>query len=160
MSEKANHQGEKTEIKSKAVRDSVNLFKNGLYCSEAILKAFHENYDLGLTPEFLKVATAFGAGLGASKCCCGSVTGGTLVLSLVAGRSTPEESETAAFESASTLHDEFKKEFKATCCRVLTKPVEWGTPEHHQFCIQYVERAAEITEEILKIKFNLLQKHV
>jgi len=33
---------------SQAVRQSVHYFQNGLYCSEAILKAFNDHYHLGL----------------------------------------------------------------------------------------------------------------
>lgn len=140
----------KKQVLADSVEDSVHYFKNGLYCSEAILKAFNEHYDLGLAPETLKIATGFGAGLGASKCCCGSLTGGAMVLSLVAGRSTADESETPAFEAVSALHDKFKQEFGATCCRALTKPVEWGAPEHHEYCVQFVSRAAELTDNYLR----------
>ena len=129
--------------------DSVKYFRDGLYCSEAILKAFNEHYHLELPDQILKIATGFGVGLGGSKCSCGSLTGGVMVLSLVFGRVHPEESEQEAFDNAAKLHNDFKKQFKATCCRVLTKPVEWGSPEHHQYCEQFVRRAAEITDSIL-----------
>lgn len=132
------------------VEDSVAYFRDGLYCSEAILKAFNEHYQLGLTDEFLKIATGFGAGLGASKCCCGSLTGGVMVLSLVTGRASKEESEAPTFDAVNKLHDHFKKTFGATCCRVLTKPVEWGAPEHHEYCVRFVRGAAGMTESILK----------
>lgn len=135
---------------------SVDYFKNKLYCSEAILKAFNEHYDLNLSAETLKIATSFGAGLGASKCCCGSLTGGVLVLSLVSGRSSAAEPEGPAFQAAATLHDAFKTRFKATCCRVLTKPVEWGAPEHHRYCEQFVYGAAEITAQILAEQFGIV----
>lgn len=137
---------------SGVVEKAINYFKDGLYCSEAILKAFNENYRLGLPEAALKMATGFGAGLGASKCCCGSVTSGVMVLSLVTGRSSKEESEKPAFDAVNTLHDCFKKTFGSTCCRVLTKPVEWGAPEHHEYCVRFVRGAAEMTESILKEK--------
>lgn len=142
------------------VEDSVEYFRNGLYCSEAILKAFNEHYKLGLTDEFLKIATGFGAGLGASKCCCGSLTGGVMVLSLVTGRSSKEESETQAFDVVNALHDRFKKTFGATCCRVLTKPVEWGTPEHHEYCVRFVRGASEMTEDILRENLAKIKKNI
>ncbi|NPV92326.1 MAG: C_GCAxxG_C_C family protein [Firmicutes bacterium] len=143
---------------NRVAEDSVNYFRNGLYCSEAILKAFNQHYKLGLPDEFLKIATGFGAGLGASKCCCGSITGGVMVLSLVHGRSQEEDPETDAFDAVAELHKRFKKEFKASCCKVLTRPVEWGSPEHHEFCEKYVLRAAEITDEILKARKKLKAK--
>ncbi|MBP2653401.1 MAG: hypothetical protein H6Q73_970 [Firmicutes bacterium] len=142
-------------LESRCIEHAVEEFtKGGLYCSEAILKAFSESYDLGLTPELYKIATAFGVGLGGAKCCCGCVTGSAIVLSLVTGRNTAVESEDLAFSVSSQLHDEFKKRFKATCCRVLTSKVEWLSPEHLEQCACYVRGAAEITTDILKTKLN------
>jgi len=133
-----------------AVALSLDYFKNGLYCSEAILKAFNEVYNLGFPEQFYKISTAFGAGLGASKCSCGAVTGGVLVLSLVAGRNSNTESEMLSFGLVSELHDTFKEKYKAMCCRVLTRSIEWGAPEHHTLCQKYVIDAAQITDDLIK----------
>lgn len=133
------------------VEKAVHEFcDGGLYCSEAILQAFNDDYDLGLTKEWYKIATAFGVGLGGSKCCCGCVTGSAIVLSLVTGRNTAEEPEDPAFSVASQLHDTFKEKFGATCCRVLTRKVDWLSPEHIAQCAVYVRGAAEITKAILE----------
>nr|WP_310604096.1 C-GCAxxG-C-C family (seleno)protein [Anaerosporobacter sp.] len=70
---------------------AVNLFRGGLYCSEAILQVFNKELKLDLNESAIKMATGFGAGLGASKCCCGSLTGAIMVLSAVRGRTTTEE---------------------------------------------------------------------
>jgi len=141
-------------LNRQVVEDSVQYFRDGLYCSEAILKAFNEHYQLGLSDQFLKIATGFGAGLGGSKCSCGSLTGGVMVLSLVFGRTNPDESEQAAFDTVSALHTDFKDEFKATCCRVLTRNVTWGEPEHHEYCEIFVRRAAEKTNAILQARLQ------
>lgn len=133
------------------VEKAVKEFCDGsLYCSEAILKAFNDDYDLGLTKEWYKIATAFGVGLGGSKCCCGCVTGSAIILSLVTGRNTADEPEGPAFTVANQLHDRFKQQFGATCCRVLTRKVEWLSPEHIEQCAVYVRGAAEITKAILE----------
>ena len=138
------------EVENKLVELAVDKFKNGLYCSEAILAAFNEICNLKLSNDVLKIATAFGTGFGGAKCVCGSLTAGQMVISLVQGRSDASESEEPAFASAKRLHDEFKKEFKGTCCRILTKDVIWGAPEHHKGCIQYVEGAVRITYQIIQ----------
>lgn len=144
-----------TENAGNSIDDSVYYFKNGFYCSEALLKAFNEHYDLGLTSDLLKIATGFGAGFGASKCSCGSLTGGVMVLSLVAGRNSPEESETQAFDVVSLLHDRFKDAFGATCCRSLTKKLEWGSTDHHDYCVKYVEGAAKLVDDILRERLKI-----
>lgn len=138
--------------REKTISKSIRYFENGLYCSEALLKAFNEEYKLGLPKKYLKIATGFGAGLGAAKCCCGCLTGGVMVLSLVKGRNTAEESEDPAFELVSSLHDQFKKEYKFTCCRALTKKVEWGSEEHVAYCSKIVGRTAELISDLLTKK--------
>lgn len=139
---------------SKAVERSVALFNGGLYCSEAILKAFNEEFGLGLAPDAYRIATAFGAGIGASKCACGAVTGGVLVLSLALGRTGADRPETPAFEAAARLHNRWVAEEGAVCCRVLTRHVVWGSPEHHAACGDKVRAAARLTDEILSTALN------
>jgi len=129
---------------------AIDLFREGLFCSEAILQVFNKHLDLGLNDAAIKMATGFGAGLGASKCCCGSLTGAVLVLSAVKGRTSTDDTVDEVFTLTQELHDRFKQKYKATCCRVLTKPVEWGAPEHHQFCEQFVGGAVEILVDILE----------
>jgi C_GCAxxG_C_C family probable redox protein len=132
-----------------AANDAVDLFKKGLYCSEAILQTYNKYLNLGLDEKALKMATGFGAGLGTAKCVCGSLTGAILVISALKGRVNPSENEKEVFELTKMLHDRFKDRFKATCCRVLTRDVEWGTPGHIEFCSHYVHGTVEILEEIL-----------
>jgi len=73
-----------------------------------------------------------------------------LVLSAVKGRTSTKDTVDEVFTLTQELHDRFKKRFKATCCRVLTKPVKWGAPEHHQYCEQFVSGAVEILVDILE----------
>lgn len=129
---------------------AIDLFKGGLYCSEAILQVFNKELNLGLNDTAIKMATGFGAGLGASKCCCGSLTGAVMVLSAIKGRTTIDDNVDEVFSLTQELHDKFKQKYKATCCRALTKSVEWGAPEHHQHCEQFVGGAVEILVDILE----------
>jgi cysteine synthase len=135
-----------------AVELSIKYFRNGLYCSEALLKAFNEVYELGLPESALRIATGFGAGLGESGCSCGAVTGAVMALSLVAGRLRSLESEQLAFQATRRLHDEFRAKHKAICCRVLTKSVAWGSAEHKYLCERYVIDAAAIADDLLRTK--------
>jgi len=133
-----------------AVALSLKYFRNGFYCSEAILRAFNEVYDLKFPEQFYKISTAFGSGLGEAKCSCGAVTGGVLVLSIIAGRNINYESERLAFSVANELHDRFREAHKAMCCRVLTRTIKWGSGEHKILCEKYVIDAARITDELIK----------
>ncbi len=128
---------------------ALRYFRNGLYCSEAVLRAFNEVYELGFSPDDYKISTGFGSGLGESGCCCGAVTGCVMVLGLVAGRRKNYESERISFSATRELHDRFRTIHKAMCCRVLTRNVKWNSAEHKIQCEQYVIDATKITDEIL-----------
>ncbi|KAF0092057.1 MAG: Cysteine synthase A [Fusobacteria bacterium] len=134
---------------SPAVDLSLRYFRNGLYCSEAIFKAFNEVYQLGLPENFYKISTGFGSGLGESGCTCGSVASGVMILGLIAGRNKVYESERIVYLAVNELHRRFKEANKAICCRVLTKDVKWNSAEHKITCEEYVISAAKITDEII-----------
>jgi len=33
------------------------------------------------------------------------------------------------------IHNEFKEQFKSTCCRILTRDFQFGSPEHLEHCV-------------------------
>lgn len=131
------------------VEGSVEYFRGGLYCSEAILRAFNESRGLGLAESAYRIATPLGVGMGTAKCSCGAVTGGLLVLGLAHGRDGVDESEEPAFALAKKLHDRFRARYKVICCRGLTRRLPWGEPAHHEKCQEYVRFAAETVLSLL-----------
>ncbi len=135
---------------SDPVAHSLELFRSGLFCSEAIVQAFNTDLQLGLDEATLRVATAFGAGFGGAKCSCGSLTGAVIVLGAVLGRIRTDQPVDRLFPMVAELHDTFRSRFGQVCCRGLTKKQEWGTPEHHAHCERYVIGAAEILRELLQ----------
>jgi C_GCAxxG_C_C family probable redox protein len=132
-----------------AVNSSLQYFRNGLHCSEAILRAFNEVYNLHFDEKYYKIATGFGSGMGEAGCCCGTVTGAVMVLGLIVGRNKNYESEKIVYTATRELHDKFRAKHKALCCRVLTKNVVWNSAEHKILCEEYVLDAARITGEII-----------
>lgn len=135
---------------SDPVASSLALFRNGLFCSEAIVQAFNADLQLELDEGTLRAATAFGAGFGGAKCSCGSLTGAVIVLGAVLGRTGADQPVDRLFPLVAELHDTFRSRFGQVCCRGLTKKQEWGTPEHHAYCERYVVGAAEIMRELLQ----------
>jgi C_GCAxxG_C_C family probable redox protein len=128
---------------------TLKYFRNGYYCSEALLKAFNEVYDLKYPENMYKLTTGFGSGLGESGCSCGAVTGAVVVLSAIAGRNHNYESERALYTAVHVLHEKFRAKHKALCCRVLTNKVKWNSAEHKILCEEYVLDAALTTDELL-----------
>lgn len=135
-----------------AVALSLKYFRNGYFCSEGIVKAFNEVYQLGLDDVSKKMATGFGLGLGESGCACGAVTGAVSILGAIAGRTKVFESDRIVQLATKELHDRFRAKHKAICCRVLTKSVEWGSAKHKILCESYVLDAAIILDDLIQTK--------
>lgn len=143
---------EESDKLPEAVSLSIRYFRNGLYCSEAVLKAFNEVYGLDFSEDDYKIATGFGSGLSESGCCCGAVAGCVMVIGLVAGRNKNYESERIAFTATRELHDRFRAKYRALCCRALTRNVKWNSAEHKIQCEDYVMEATKITDELLNTR--------
>lgn len=111
------------------------LFSSGLNCAQAVLKAAGAIDD----PALLKMAKAFGGGIGGSKCLCGAVSGGVMALGL-----------RDKGHLADKLVAEFKENFKVTCCSALSRAYQWKSREHLENCRAITERTAEITARLLE----------
>jgi|GEM_PF-255774 len=140
------------------VERSVELFRNGLFCSEAIVQAFNRELNLGLDPATMRVATAFGSGFGGARCSCGSLTGALVVLGSLLGRTDAEETVDRLFPLVEGMHDAFRNRFGRVCCRYLTAKLTWGAPEHHVHCEQYVSGAAQILWDTLLEHYHLVKE--
>lgn len=119
-----------------AVADKAGAyFDSGCNCTESVLRAVLGEID----PQMTEIAEAFGAGVGGSKCLCGAVTGGVIALSLKGKK-----------QLAGKLVARFKETNKVTCCKALSAPYRWKSPEHLANCRRLtVETAAEV-ERLLK----------
>ncbi len=126
-----------------------DYFILGYHCSESMIKAFNEEYNLKFTPKMIRMATGLGGGLGKAKCSCGVLTTGAIILSSFYGRVDLRKDDTLAFDLSKELHDRFKEKFKVTCCRGLTKNIKWGHPDHVENCSKYVYEASIILKDIL-----------
>lgn len=129
-----------------------NLFlTKQLMCAESVLTVMNLALGGGLEPEAaVRLTSGLPEGLGGSGCTCGSLTGGVLALGLFLGRSGPgfRNGKPAMF-SAKVLHGQFKDRFGATCCRVLTKDLKWGSKEHFQKCSLRAGFSAEMSARLI-----------
>ena len=111
------------------------LYDGGYNCAQSVLQATTGRSD----PELLAMAEAFGAGIGASGCLCGAVTGGVMALSL-----------SGQPERGGQLVATFREEFRTTCCRGLSKDYRWLSREHKANCRRITVAAAGMVEKLLK----------
>lgn len=125
---------------------AVNYYKQGLSCSESIVQAA---MDEGLCDKnLLSVATAFSGGM-SSGCLCGAVGGAQIVLGSIFGKGNSKGNEELARAKAKEFVDEFKKNRKATCCKVLSVGMEFTSPERKQNCTKIVEECAQILDKLV-----------
>ena len=125
-----------------------NYYRNGdYYCSEAIVKTIKDEFGVPVSEDVIAMASGFPVGIGGSGCTCGAV---------VFGRTEPKDTKVNKTMALSKeLHDTFKSKHKNLCCRVLTKGMTLGSPEHMEQCISFTGEVAEETAKIIVRELNL-----
>lgn len=125
---------------------AVNYYKGGLSCSESVVQAA---IDVGLCDKnMLSVATAFSGGM-SSGCLCGAVAGAQMVVGSNFGKQNSKGNEIIARDKSKEFIEAFKSKRKATCCKVLTAGMEFGSPERKQNCTDLVEECSAILENLI-----------
>ena len=132
---------------------AVEYFNKGYSCSESIVM---EAVDNGLvSKELLPVATSFSGGM-AHGCLCGAVAGSQMVIGYLYGKENSYGNEISARAKAKEFLDEFKKNHKATCCKVLTSGLEMSSPERKAHCANMVDDCSKILNTICKTKIDIV----
>ncbi len=147
-----------SEIDLQRVKDTAeNYYRNrDFYCSEAIVKTIRDSFELNLPDEIIAMASGFPIGMGNSGCTCGAVVGGIMALGMFFGRTSgkdPKVEKTMAL--AHELHDIFQSKHKMLCCRILTKGMKLGSPEHMKQCISFTGEVAETTASIIAREYKI-----
>jgi C_GCAxxG_C_C family probable redox protein len=134
-------------------------FEQHYNCAQSILSAYTE--ELGLErDQALKVATAFGGGMGRLAATCGAVTGAFMALSLKHGMIDPTDqaSKEETYAAVQAFARQFKARFGTLDCRDLlgadlSAPGGLDIAHDQQLfsrrCPAYIQAAAEILDELL-----------
>jgi len=139
---------------------AVACFEDGFSCSQAVFSAYATQ--LGLNREAaLKIAGAFGGGMGNMGETCGAVTGAFMVIGLKHSRSIAEDRQSK--EKTNSLVQEFVDKFKSRNGSILCRELlgyDLSTPEgagmvrekklRDTLCTRFVRDAAEILEQIFE----------
>jgi len=99
---------------------AVARFQEGYVCSQSVLSAFAERFDL--PPELaFRIASAFGAGMARRGEVCGAVTGALMVIGLEAGYTDPQDEAAKAVTNQLTeqLMQAFEARHGSILCREL-----------------------------------------
>lgn len=136
-----------------------NYYRNGdFFCSESIVKTIKDEFDLSISDDIVAMASGFPVGMGGSGCTCGAVVGGIMAIGLFFGRTQPKDKRVdKAMVLAKELHNTFRDRHKCLCCRILTKDMTLGSPEHMEQCISFT---GEVAEEVAKIIVRELKLEV
>lgn len=133
------------EISIKKIKeDAEYIFNHGFACSESVIYSIKNNFDLDLSDDAIAMGSGFPWGLGRAYCICGALAGGTMCLGYFFGRREPGDPKiNKCFDMAKELHDYFKDNNGATCCRILTKGMDRDAGEHKQQCTRFTGMVAE-----------------
>lgn len=144
---------------NKIAKDAEELYRGGFFCSEAVVSAIRSNFELDIPEEVISMASGFPVGIGRSKCLCGAVSGGVMVLGLFFGRTKQGDPKVEKnLELSKELHDWFKvaNGKNSLCCRVLTREFDMGAGAHKEQCIYFTGLVAGKVAEIIVRELNLV----
>ena len=138
---------------------ACSLFRQGYNCAQAVVGAFCD--EIGMTQSAaLRLASAFGGGMGRMREVCGAVSGMYMVLGILYGYDDAADNcaKKELYSHVQSLAEEFKAEYKTIVCRELLgvdgaqKPEP--TPRNAEFykarpCLAFVGSAARILEKFI-----------
>ncbi len=137
---------------------SEELFQQGFCCAESVLQAIAESR--GIKSELIpKIATGLCGGIAKTGGICGAVSGGVLVINMLAGRNSAGQSTEANVRLVRALLSEFETKFGTTKCERLMG-CRLDTPEGYRFfkenklretkCQTFTKEAAGMASGILE----------
>lgn len=105
---------------SKYAKKAMDLFSEGYNCSQSVVLAFQDMYNLDETTMAM-LASSFGGGMGRLREVCGSVSGMFIVAGLLYGYSNPKAREEKAdhYKTIQELAKEFEEMNHSIVCRDL-----------------------------------------
>jgi len=132
-------------------------FLQGYNCAQSVLLTMFEHWK-GKSELILRIATAFGGGIGRCGSICGALTGGVMALGIKYGTNEPsQEKRLKAYELAHRLYKRFGMQHGNVLCRELigydlTNPQEVKEARtarvFEKRCVNFVRSVVEILAEL------------
>ncbi|MDA3901374.1 MAG: C-GCAxxG-C-C family protein [Spirochaetes bacterium] len=145
---------------SPRVNHALELFDRGYACSQSIVLAFADIFNLNERHAAL-ISSNFGGGMGRLRRTCGALTGAYMVLGLKFGNSSPDDMETKlnGYRTVRKLTEQFEAIHSTSICKDLI--TNHATQEqikerkHHKFiCRKVIEDSARLLEALLNENEN------
>ena len=143
----------------KEIEESLQLFKNGNSCAQAILEAYAKRVNID-SEIAIKIGAGLGGGVGRQQHICGAINAGAIILGLKysSGISGDLESKEKASEIAGSFVAECEKILGNVQCRELLK-IDLTNPDERiaakesglfeRVCNNAVQQSAIILEKYL-----------
>lgn len=132
--------------------NAIAAFKSGYNCAESTVQAFRMAGVVKISEDSLKLASGFGGGLGKARSLCGALSGCTMVISSLTGRSNPHEKPLQeVYDLSREFHDVFQTHFSSVMCKDLMG-FEFGTREHLKTCLVLSKDASVLLANFLDSK--------
>jgi len=119
------------------IAKAQSLFDEGYACSQSVLLAYSEQFNLDEKTAKL-IASTFGGGMGRLRQKCGAVTGGFMVLGLAYGNTDPKDMDTklGSYEKVQKLNLSFEEIHGTSICAELLEKhatqAEIAQRAHHE----------------------------
>lgn len=142
--------------KQEIIEKALSRFDEGYACSQSVLLAFSEEFNLDERTAKL-ISANFGGGMGRLREKCGALTGGFMVLGLKYGNTEPKDIDTklASYKRVRILNKQMLNIYEsADCADILKKHAteqEVTDRKHHKIICR------EIVGNVSGMVYDLLQ---
>ncbi len=125
--------------------------KHDLCCSESICCVLSQSFASDLSSrDAVQLGAGYCHGMGGAGCSCGALTGAVAILSFFLGPHGSGGLKKKPFRRCiKEMHDQFRRRFRSTCCRVLSKKVKDDKETWRVSCKELSEGGAEIAAHLL-----------
>ena len=139
---------------------ALQYFRTGFNCAQSVLTPFRGQFDIS-EDHCLKMACAFGAGMGKQQHTCGAVTGALMVLGLHFGKGKMDSNarKFKTYEKTVEFMNAFTEKHGSINCLELLDGLHMAIPEESKEidtrelyrvrCTCYVSDAVQITEKLI-----------
>jgi C_GCAxxG_C_C family probable redox protein len=145
-----------SNTKSETINKAQSYFDEGYACSQSILLAFTERFDLDERTAKL-ISSTFGGGMGRLRQTCGAVTGGFMVLGLAYGNIEPNDmtAKLFAYQKVRELYHQVEEIHGTVNCKELLQKhstqAQVEERKHHKIiCRRLVSEVAGLMYEMLE----------
>lgn len=136
----------------RAEKAAMEKYRQGYTCSEAILLSLQEEDLIDFSPDVVRAATGFGAGIGLARSLCGCISGAVMAIGVQYGRIDPSRSRKLAWDRCHELVERFRKRFGTTQCATLTDVfTDFASQERIEHCAAIIHFVTREVKDILAV---------